>query len=506
MPPKKRQKTASGSVVDVTATLEVDPLDQIDSVVGDLLQQLQKPGVNVETLKDGLLTLKGIQNELFADLRETEAAAKERKAILEKKSRQLDGLRYEQSHLETEIETCQNFETNYLHQIVKDEQGASIEEFLGADVMDPANKQKIMYKLNMEINARGSLQRDLQTKQKKLATLQDQVKKKKLFLQNLPNHLASIERASMPLQKTMYNSDSKTQGLRMNGTERRARLDAAQSLSLPLFTLFSSLQQHLDQAVFQDDTQALALAVQGDKQEVLLHVPIAEANHGRPKKVTVHFQYVEASSVITAVVSSGTRVVYHEIVLQGLFPNEATSMEGKVYGWCNYLAGLHHVEKGVTQNSVRAIVRVLWRRFRANSTLKTILASLQRHQVPSLPDEAAVDGTLLDHTCRVGHFVSISGGDDSVSGESFKVVFRKGSEQLIVHVELHKARYPEVPPKWTLNVTEDGKPPLYDERLAALEQKVNVELLAFMKDAPEVAGEWILVHQLHRIMEAFDSW
>jgi len=505
MPPKKKQKVSNGADV-TTTTTAVDPLDQIDSVVEDLLRQLQQPEANVETLKNGLFALKGIQNELFADLRETEAATKERKAILEKKSRQLDGLRYEQRHLETEIQICQNFETKYLHQIVKDEEGVSIEEFLEADVMDPANKQKIMYKLNMEINARGSLQRDLQTKQKKLTELQEQVKKKKLFLQSLPNHLASIERSSMPLQKVMYNSDSKTPGLRMNGTERLARLDAAQSLSLPLFTLFSSLQQYLDQAVCQDDAHALSLAVQRDKQEVLLQIPIAEANHGRPKKVTVQFQYLELSGGIAAVVSSGMNMVFHETVLQGLFPDEPHSKEENVYGWCNYLAGLHHVEKNLKQNSVRAIVRVLCRRLQANNTLKTILTSLQRHQVPSVPVEAALDGTIVDHTCKVTHFVSISGGDDSVSDELFKVVFRKGSQQLSVHVELDKARYPEVPPKWTLNITEDGKPFLYDERLAGLEQTVNLELLVVMKDAPEIASEWLLVHQLHRIMEAFDSW
>lgn len=510
MPPKKRQKTTEAATVPAAVAAAADPLDQIDSVVGDLLLELQQPaGVNVDKLKDGLFALKGIQNGLFADLRETEVAVKERKADLEKKSQQLDGLRYEQSHLEAEIQTCQNFETKYLDQMVKDEQAASMEEFLQADVTDPADKQKIIHKLNMEINARGSLQRDLHTKQKKLATLQDQVKKKKTFLQSLPNHLATIERASMPLQKTMFNSDSKTPGLRMNGTERRARLDAAQNLSLPLFTLYSSLQQYLDQVACEDNAQSLSLTVQGEKQEVLLHVPLVDASHphGRPKKVTVHFQYVKASGVISAFVNSATNIVFHETVLQGLFPDEESPpKESNVFGWGNYLAGLHHVEKGVAPNSVRVIVRVLCRRFRANSTLKAILASLQRHQVPALPEEALLDGAVVDHSSKVAQLVSISDKSDETSKDSFKVALRRGAEQLLVHMELDKAQYPEVPPKWALNVAEDGKTPLYNERLAQLEQQVNVELLSSMEEATEVAHEWILVHQLHLIMAAFDIW
>jgi hypothetical protein len=88
----------------------------------------------------------------------------------------------------------------------------------------------------------------------------------------------------------------------------------------------------------------------------------------------------------------------------------------------------------------------------------------------------------------------------------YKVVLRKGSEQLEIQVAVHKARYPEVPPAWTLNVAPDGQTPLYDERLADLERKVNVELLESMETASEVTHEWILIHQLHTIMQAWDNW
>ena len=541
MPPKKRQRISQNKGV---ATMDTDndankdgnlasaSLDQIDSIVDNLLDLVDADAgapLDVTKIQEGLLALKGIQNELFDALRETETATAERQAMQEKRQKQLQALRYEQSHLETEIQKCVSYETTFLEKMVQDEQGESVDQFLKADATDPANRQKIVLKLQMEINARGSLERDLKNKQQKLESLQDEVKKKKAFLQSLPNHLASIERASIPLQKAMYGSDSKTVGLRMNGTSRRLRLDAAKTLPLALFTLFSSLQNYLDQAICQeqaatdDNSTTLSLAVtttNGEKQEVILHVPVvvADANHGRPKKLSLHFQYALEQDAVTAVVSGGgANAVFAESVLEKLFPedeDDETTKQGpasNIYSWCNYLAGLHRVERNVNQHSVRAIVRVLCRRLRANATLKSILGSLQRNQtILALPEDAAVEGTVVEHACKLSQFVSSqlenNQGGGNTMDTSFKVVFRKDTEQLAAQVELHKTFYPEVPPRWTLNLSQDAKPPLYDERLAEIEQKVNVHLLEAMKDTTEVSHEWILVHQLHWMMEAWDSW
>jgi hypothetical protein len=417
MPPKKRQrKAAPGDDKPVVAPPVVvahqPPLARIDGVVQELLGHLasktKMDASQMETLKEGLLALKGIQNELFADLRQTGEATQQRQAALAQRERQLAALRYEQGQLEVEIEGCQNFSMPYLRKMAQDEEDQSLEDFLKADVSDPTQRQKIITKLQMEINARGGLDRDFKAKEKKLVTLQEEVKKKHTFLQSLPGHLATMERASMPLQRTMYGSDSKTPGLRMNGTERRARLEAAQGLRLSLFTLFSSLQQFIDQVARTDEAQTLLLSVSGEKQEVLLHLPLGEtaiSASGRPKRVVVHFHLSEEGNVVTASLSGGSTSLFQEVALEDLFPGEQPAEEvegssGKAYGWCNYLAGLHHVQKEVSQSSVRAVVRMLCRRVRASATLKTILHSLMRHQIPSLPAEAGVEGIAYPNSRR----------------------------------------------------------------------------------------------------------
>lgn len=526
MPPKKRQRKAAPSddakpvVVRAQPVVAQPPLARIDAAVEDIIGHLESPtkmdAKQMETLKEGLLALKGIQNELFADLRQSSEATQQRQAALAQRERQLAALRYEQGQLEVEIEGCQNFSTPYLRKMAQDEGVESLEDFLKADVLDPAQRQKIITKLQMEINARGGLDRDFKAKQTKLVALQEEVKKKQSFLQSLPGHVTAMERASMPLQRTMYGSDSKTPGLRMNGTERRARLEAAQGLPLSLFTLFSSLQQYIDQAACTEEVQTLLLSVSSEKQEVLLQLPLGEttsSTSARPKRVVVHFQLAEEGNLVTASLSGGSTSLFQEVALEDLFPGEVLSKgaegssSGRAYGWCNYLAGLHHVQKEVTQSSVRAVVRMLSRRIRANATLKTILHSLMRHQIPALPAETGVEGMSVEHTCKLLQLVSKLEKDERFNTDLlYKVVLRKGSEQLEMQVAVHKSRYPEVPPVWTLNVAPDGQTPLYDERLADLERKVNTELLERMETASEATHEWILIHQLHTIMQAWDGW
>ena len=169
------------------------------------------------------------------------------------------------------------------------------------------------------------------------------------------------------------------------------------------------------------------------------------------------------------------------------------------------------MERTVQPHSVRTIVRVLCRRLRANATLRALLVSLQRQQIPRWPQEDGLPpNTVTEHACKLAQFASLLPSTTTDSADdvlSYKVLLRKkDAEPLLVQVAVHKARYPEVPPEWTLNVTPDGTPVLYNDKLAELERCVNVEMLENMKEASEVAQEWILIHQLHRIMEEWDSW
>jgi hypothetical protein len=545
MPPKKRQRKEEADA-DTEGLSPRDALVQIDDVVGDLLAHLQqqegKTGnvVDVHKVQQGLLTLKAIQNSLWHDMETTQKALDERKAAREKVQQQLQGLAYEADCLQAEIKVCREFETTYLQKAATDEKAASITDFLQADPNDPANKHVIVGKLQTEINARGTLQRDLQAKQKTLATLQDELKRKKAFLQSLPHHVSTIERASSGLQKTMFTSnETKTKELRWNGTDRRARLKVAQQLCLPLFTLYSSLQNYIDCVVREeeDNHKRMALTVHAkpatstdtdDNNNSLQHqsvswtIPIPDpvVASGRPKKITIQFQYANDGNV-TAVVSGGASTLCTPTtVLQDLFStstdekkDSATAAnsveETTALSWCNYLAGLHLPEPHVHSASVRSIVRVLCRRLRANAILKIILTALSRKQVPNPPVDAKMDDIAIDHKCQLVSCTTLSTTPQTPSAVNvYELTLRQASRRLTVHVEVHHTRYPEVSPKWKLNLKQEEspeQPPVFDERLAAVERLVNIDLLQNMQSAPEVAQEWLLVHQLHTIMNAWED-
>ena len=84
-----------------------------------------------------------------------------------------------------------------------------------------------------------------------------------------------------------------------------------------------------------------------------------------------------------------------------------------------------------------------------------------------------------------------------------------------VQVVIHMARYPSVPPVWTLNMVPNDdqmmiQSPLYNDHLAALERYVNVDGLEELVAAAqsddssndETAYEWILLLQLRHILQS----
>ena len=546
MPPKKRQRTVPDDPADSKGSADavLPSLEQVDGVVGDLVSHLRANRDNNQidwnVIQDGLLSLKRIQTTLLEDMRTTAEAAKVRRAAADKRTQQLAALTYEQKCLTADLQECRNFQTPNLERLVQDEQAASLQDLVQANPDDASARSRIVAFLQQEIiTARGRLEGDCQAQEKKLSELQDAVKKKKAFLASLPNHVASMERASLSLQKTMLtqNDSPQIKELRMNSTDRRARLEAARNLSLPLYTLFVSLQNYVDQqeqaASGGATISLLSLTVQADPnkreqaQVVSLHIPMIDplsAANSRPKKMTVQFQYVDG--VVTAVVSnlSGAMLASPRgAVLQHLFP-DSTEEKGNddittsaSFTWSNYLAGLPQVDRKDQPASVRAIVRVLCRRLRANVTLKAILTSWQRHQMPLLPVEARLSHADGDNTqdneaysplCQIASCSSAATATDAL--DTLQVVLRKerGSERLTIQVALHKTRYPEVAPQWTLNTgeSENNDKSLYDERLATMETKANVALLSLVEQAGEVAQEWILVHQLHSIMKDWDDW
>lgn len=376
---------------------------------------------------------------------------------------------------------------------------------------------------------------------------------------------------------TSTTTTADQQSLRMIGTERRARLDLARSLPAPLYTLFQQLQQYMDVEQQQQRSShggtGVTVSVGGDKetpadqQQVLLQLPVPDVSTGallsstlstltasasttsttvpaststvRHKRVTIHFYcYTHPAVKITAVASGCGSTLNQDVLLDELFPHDSpkddtntnTSIEdvqGRPYHWCNYLAGLHLVDKDCLPASTRVIVRELQRRIRANATLKYVLQALQRKTMPTPP---GMDKTTTTTQVKLVSFVlskdketTTTTQNSSQQQQTYNVTLRKGPANLKVKVQIHVSRYPAVPPVWSLNTsgeddTDTGDNnntssnnnilnPLYDDRLALLERQVNLQALeTFVTPDQEETYDWILVRQLREVMQEWEGW
>jgi hypothetical protein len=435
-------------------------------------------------------------------------------------------------------------------------------QFLGVDVNDPTKKQAIIARLHQELNRRGTLARDVKLKRQELNKIKAELANKRQLLDTLPDQLSVMERASKPLQKffgLQQNSNGDGNGSsssvsHMIGTERRARLDLARSLPAPLYTLFQQLQQYVDQSShLTSHAGAVTVSIVGDKetpaeQQVLLQLPVLDVSSTsslsssptsastsqsstsavRHKRVTIHFHcYTQPTLHITAVASGCGSTLNQDVLLDELFPHDspqqvsgggADAVQGRAYHWCNYMAGLHLVDRDCLPSSTRVIVRELQRRIRANAALKYVLQSLQRKTLPTPPGvDKTVTGVKLVSFC-----LSKNKDNSCESQQTYICSLRKGPANLKVTVQIHSSRYPAVPPVWSLNTNSDddgsngtdgdsssGNNPslLYDDRLVLLERQVNVEALdkSVILDQEE-SYDWILVHQLRQVMQEWEGW
>lgn len=549
-PLKKRTKRSTDACIDdapeeTSAAQAATPtLKDVDAFFAALVDKLQTAdnGREKALFFSSLFRLKTWQRDLLMRLQISEKTLEEAHQKRERQERALLSLQYERNHLDAELETCRNFEMKHLKQLANEEAdgegdvGEQLRAFLEANVHDPNDRQKIVGRLHQELNSRGSLERDLKLKQQELEQLQQELQNQSNFLQALPDHLTSLERASLPLQKFMAtkqpqgNRDSRC--ATMIGTDRQQRLELAQTLPPPLYTIFQQLQHYIDQpavapperGVSTEENVALSVVSgndESDKQVLLqLAVPDILSSSGRSKRVSIHFYYDSTSGLVTAIPRGCGNTLSQDILLDQLFPGDHPSSlpgaVGRPYHWCNYLAGLHLLpdapataDEGVAQrNSTRVVLRELQRRVRANATLKHILYSLHRNHVPSPPGLSAVSGTPTS-ACKLIKFVAEKPNDVSLQTR-FYVTLARGEVATTVSVSLNLTTYPSESPRWTLmSASTDADPThLYDDRLAALENYVNTSgLSALLSSFPdctegeETAYEWILVLQLRHIVQ-----
>jgi Fms-interacting protein/Thoc5 len=442
-PIKKRARIRAGGeekeqkVTDQSPTPQIvsDPASTIKTLVANVLEdveKLQDDSTCLRRLKNHMIQLKAIQRQLYTKLA-AQRVQLDNAGILKKDQERDEAARlYERTHLESEIRKLKDCRMSSLEKLANDEFGNNISNssvttigsatrdcvtneeavslFLNhADVRNPEQKNRIVATLHQQLVKRGTLESQLSQKQQESALLTRQLQVKHDFLNSLPGHLQAIERASQPLAKFMAkaaagNSNSRTgQIQKMTGKERLIRIETAQLLSPPLYTLFTLLQHYADRIDPCDndekcdsknpkltikvmspalDVRKDSILQQQQQQQVSLQLPVPDdvlasltnisSSNSSSKRVTIHFRYFPQLSLVTALATGCGSTLNQDTLLDELFPGDSTaaanqnvssklkmleitetnliapnsivgSPTGTAYQWCNVLAGLYQV-------------------------------------------------------------------------------------------------------------------------------------------------------------------
>jgi Fms-interacting protein/Thoc5 len=449
--------------------------ESVNVYFSTLVEQIKASGRVVTDVQTVVLQLEEWQRQLYSTLADQEAKLEEQRAKRLKKQRKDMSMEYERTQLQNHITRFQNVAIPNLEKLARQETGNLemsvntdeapaldiVSSFLGVDVKDPQNKSIVLAKLKEGFEKRASLEKDVQLKRVALAQTQQALKQKQDMIRNLPAQLAAIERASQLLGKFLTSKGKSSnngfagldgsEGFHMAGTERLARLERAQQLPAPLYTLFSLLQRYIDEwttaaankSEFRKDSPTMAWdSVARDDARMKLSVvlssagasvdsviwqlpvpeitasPISSSSSNKGKYVHIHFVYhSKPVPVVTTHVTGAAAVLNQETLLDELFPGDVeldlapSCATGKSYQWSNHLAGLYQIPSVLSQEeiaapkrassnlhtSTRVVVQELQRRIRANATLKHILYSLQRLRVPAPPSFLLTDEQLDSH-------------------------------------------------------------------------------------------------------------
>lgn len=534
-------------------------LDRLD-VIESCSDPSQVTGL-VAQASSTLLELKSLQRDMFTKLKEANSALQEKRAELEKQNVLLESLEYEKSFLQGQIGA--EVSTPHLERMCREEtqtgdNDTSREEVMNAFLCgskttsydDPSNYQTILTKLHKEINLRGSLERDAIQAQKTLTEKSKSLEQNQQFLSDLPKKLNLMEKASIPLQKFFQSNDSKNAN--MIGTERSKRLEMARSLPGPLYTLFVQLQSYLDaspeervsvdvvEKQLKPPTNETEEWFQPDKHVVQLYMALTDA---KKKQVKIAFVYLPKLNVVTAQASGPYDKLDLNSLLVNLFPNDegnmvwsadsvhlkdaaSSSMTGRPYHWCNYIAGIHMPSASTTGSrldpiSTKAVVKELLRRLDANSTLTNILTMLKKQKSNQIPTHPAWTGPSVSSSSsplvtKLAEWTE-EGEKDHV--KTFVATLKRKTSKVKATVTVDMSRYPSVPPKWSLTIggeswgeqhgsmeaLESGTNPLYDNSLGQIERVVNSQLDELVSKNQEETYNWVLAHQLYTLIHLWDD-
>jgi hypothetical protein len=573
---KKRFRLESSphAMTTTTATAnapkDTSSMDALNEIMDDLFQSIQvlktptsitaldndNPSNNVESLAMNIqrrfLHLKEWQRNMFHAIKESSNEYDQLRQEQHQYRQQLAAWKFERQYLEREIHQSHSFACPNLERLARQEQDDAtvvmlddvkdnndenkiavdiINTYVKVDVLDPSHRQHIMTQLQEEMTSRRRLEKEIASQKSKLDETKTKLQTQRKFLDQLPDQLSAVERASLPLQKFVTqhqaNSSDKSTPRLLIGSDRRNRLEQAQLLPAPLYTLFSQLQLYLDR-----DSHALAgssLAVHSDSEStsprVILQVPVPEITSKQlgqwhpQKRLSLHFYHVSDPAVVTVAVTGGTAQFLQptQWLLDELFPGDGTTetfpgIPGHPYHWCNTLAGIQGIRATSTilcTPSTRAVLRALHHRYMAHATLKYLSHQLVTRQVfPTLPGDAPAAGKLQN--CSM----VVEDRNESVARMSWSMEWHRQGQYWHVRATIQPVQYPAVPPVWTIQPSSSSSLVVYDERLAQLERRVNCDGLEDLVHQAAARGgtdssssdsskyyPWILLLQLREIVQ-----
>ena len=211
---------------------------------------------------------------------------------------------------------------------------------------------------------------------------------------------------------------------------------------------------------------------------------------------------------------------------------QSTSKHGRPYNWCQYLAGLNHPKPHAgskdellghsqIEATTKTALQTLYRRIRAHATLSVLIKKLSilPNPIPVHPSvETGSDATV---TSKLVMFSLMKGAHND--SKVYNVTLKRNTKALKAQVKIY-ARYPAVPPEWSLQeVTVVSEPPakkggrelsgerndlpLYDSNLGRIESRINSleGRGSYYNDSDEESYDWILMHQMKRLIVEWDT-
>lgn len=284
-----------------------------------------------------------------------------------------------------------------------------------------------------------------------------------------------------------------------------------------------------------------------------------------PFEIDVRFQFNPKLNIVTAEATGNPRLlinlfpgdagesfpnmsIYHDETLMddqimSLLFGSGHEVLGRPYLWAHRLAGIvflpglgEHRER--LERSTKAIFRQLQRRIRAHAVLRDLLSVLSTRPKPipvhpamdydwclsSRPDSAAlVYWSEVQQASKICHLLPLFGYEDektqAIQGRwcrYFRAKLQRQTDHVLtIFVEI-PPDYPAKPPRWLLQSPastqrhDESDPlstqmPQHDSNMKRIETEVNTELSDLIIDNEEESFDWILVHQLRKIMTCWDA-